>query len=386
MTNLIVRPAIVAMVGFGLGQIFTPQIPAPSSDPAPLQIRVEAPVGPTSTYSSGAIAAALADNDTTDATLFVTDHGAITDLNIRLRINHPRLSDLDIQLIAPDGTAVKLARRVGMSGADLGAGGANCSGSMTTFDDEATSTVLAGVAPFLGAYRPDGHLSNVQGRAAHGTWTLRINDMTTAQTGTLYCWQLVMGRTTVTGDWFGNGRSDLVYWRPGAFVFGRQLELSATSLTGTSETAATDIFVPADYGGDGNIDTVWFRPSTGVWSSGGAGVIWGGAGDVPVPGDYNADGTDDLAVWRPSTGTWYIRDQFSWTWGGAGDIPVPADYNGDRTTDMAVWRPIPARGTSTAARVSPGVVLATFRCPRTTTATAGRTSGSGDRSRASGSS
>jgi subtilisin-like proprotein convertase family protein len=340
MMDWIVRPAMVAMVGFGLGQIFAPQtIPAPSPDQASTHIRVEASVGPASVYSTGALTTALTDDATTDSTLFVADYGTITDIDVRLRINHPDLVDLDIHLIAPDGTAVKLAPRVGKSGADFGAAGANCSGLMTTFDDDAAGTALAGTAPFLGAYRPDGRLSNYQGRGVHGTWTLRIRDVTPTETGTLYCWQLVVRRKTVSGDWFGNGRSDLVYWRPGAFVVGRQLELEAQSTNGASSTAATDIFVPADFDGNGVVDLAWFRPSTGEWNGVGPTVTWGGASDVPVPGDYNADGIDDRAVWRPSTGTWYVRNQFSWAWGTAGDIPVPGDYNGDGTTDMAVWRP-----------------------------------------------
>jgi subtilisin-like proprotein convertase family protein len=337
MIDWIVRPALVATVG--LGQMLAPQtIPAPSSDQVPARVRVEAPVGPSSTYSTGTLATALTDNGTTDSTLFVSDYGVVTDISVRLRIDHQRTADLDIQLITPDGTPVRLARRVGKSASDFGASTANCSGLMTTFDDAASSSVLAGVSPFLGDYRPDGRLSGLHGRGARGTWTLRIADVTATQIGTLYCWQLVMRRQTVAGDWFGNGRSDLVYWRPGMLVVGRQIESANTSsISGGS--AATDIFTPADFDGDGLIGAAWFTPSTGLWSGFGENVTWGGAGDVPVPGDYNADGADDLAVWRPSTGTWYVRNQFSWAWGGAGDIPVPGDYNGDGTTDMAVWRP-----------------------------------------------
>jgi subtilisin-like proprotein convertase family protein len=339
MIDWIIRPALVATVG--LGQIFAPQtIPAQSPDQAPRQVKVEGPVGPTSVYSTGAIAIALTDNGTTDSPLNVSDMGAVTDLSVRLRINHQRLAELDIQLIAPDGTAVNLARGVGGNAADFGASGANCSGLMTTFDDDATGSVFAGVAPFLGVYRPDGRLSTFYGRQANSSWTLRITDRASGNIGTLYCWQLLMRRTSISGDWFGDGRSELAYWRPGGNTVARPLESPFTSTYAHGAITASDLFAPADVTGTGKPNPIWFTPSTGEWKGQGLSpVIWGGAGDVPVPGDYDASGSDDLAVWRPSTGTWYVRNQFSWTWGGAGDIPVPADYNGDGTTDMAVWRP-----------------------------------------------
>jgi subtilisin-like proprotein convertase family protein len=339
MIDWIVRPALAAAVS--LGQILAPQtIPASSRDQVSTDVKVEAPVAPASVFSTGDITVPLIDNGTTESTIFVNVAGAVTDLNVRLRINHPRLADLDIQLIASDGTAIKIAPQVGGTAADFGASSASCSGLMTTFDDEATTSVLTGAAPFLGTYRPDGRLSAFDGRAANQVWTLRIRDTATGNVGALYCWQLVLRRTAITGDWFGNSRSDLAYWRPGGSVVGKMMEYAGTSTWSGSGLSATDLFAPADVTGDGKVDPIFFSPTTGEWKGFLASPItFGGGGDVPVPGDYNADGIDDLAVWRPSTGTWYVRNQFSWTWGGAGDIPVPADYNGDGTTDMAVWRP-----------------------------------------------
>jgi subtilisin-like proprotein convertase family protein len=341
MMNWIV-PSLVTTVG--LLQIFAGQVPfAPAPDRSLDQIRVDAPVGPSSVYTTGNIDLALTDLATTDSHIFVTNRGTIVDLSVRLRLDHPRLQDLELHLIAPDGTTVKLARGVGGLNADFGAANASCAGVMTTFDDHATGSVLGGAAPFFGAYRPDGRLSTFYGRGSIGDWTLRITDRASTQTGTLYCWELVLRRMTIPGDFFGNGRSDAAYWRPGTNSgTARQIEsTSVTTFTLSGDAVpASAIFVPGAYSGDYWPRPAWFDPSSGQWRGTNlTTTIWGGAGDVPVPGDYDADGADDLAVWRPSNGTWYVRNQFSWAWGGTGDIPVPGDYNGDGTTDMAVWRP-----------------------------------------------
>ena len=340
MIDWIVRSALVATVA--LGQILAPQtMPAPNPDQSPSRIKVEAPLGPGAVYSTGNITTALLDNATTDSTLLVGAAGTVVDISVRVRINHPRLIDLNIQLIAPDGTTVTLAKNVGNVTADFGASNANCSGSLTTFDDDGTTSVLTGAGPFVGAYRPEARLSALYGRRSIGTWTLRISDENVSEAGTLYCWQLVMRRTAIAGDVFGDSRSDLVYWRPGSNTVARHIN-TTDGLIFLTTLPATDIFAAGDFDGNAVVDPVWFTPSTGTWEGYGGlspGIIWGGAGDVPVPGDYDASGNDDIAVWRPSTGTWYVRNQFSWAWGGAGDIPVPADYNGDGTTDMAVWRP-----------------------------------------------
>ena len=71
---------------------------------------------------------------------------------------------------------------------------------------------------------------------------------------------------------------------------------------------------PGDFDGDGRADLVVFRPGTGRWdtrpSSTGfttaTSLPFGTSGDVPVPGDYDGDGKTDLAVYRPSNGGWYI--------------------------------------------------------------------------------
>ncbi len=71
--------------------------------------------------------------------------GTLTDVNVRVNITHTWDADLDVVLIAPDGTRVRLFD-------DVGGGGDNFAN--TILDDEASTPITSGFAPFAGAYRP----------------------------------------------------------------------------------------------------------------------------------------------------------------------------------------------------------------------------------------
>ena len=107
-----------------------------------------------------------------------------------------------------------------------------------------------------------------------------------------------------------------------------------TSAHATTSVTPVQYSVSGDYDGDGRTDVAVWRPATGTWFiRGSAPIQYGVAGDIPVPGNYNATGKTDIAVWRPSTGTWYIRGSAPIQYGAAGDIPVSgASYD----------RPVPA--------------------------------------------
>jgi subtilisin-like proprotein convertase family protein len=106
----------------------------------------------------------------------------ISDLNVTINITHPRDEDLDIFLVAPNGTEIELST-------DNGGFGANYTN--TTFDDAAGLSITAGVAPFTGTFRPEEILSQLNGLPIGGTWTLRItDDSMNEQQGTLVNWTL----------------------------------------------------------------------------------------------------------------------------------------------------------------------------------------------------
>ncbi|MCA9140606.1 MAG: S8 family serine peptidase, partial [Planctomycetales bacterium] len=102
-------------------------------------------------------------------------------ITVSLNIQHTRLQDLTITLIAPDGTrATLVSARGGLSDDFAG----------TTFDDSATTTIAAGVAPFSGTFRPEQSLTPLVASGISGAWTLEVIDAAGGEGGTLQDWSL----------------------------------------------------------------------------------------------------------------------------------------------------------------------------------------------------
>ena len=135
------------------------------------------------TYHSANTPIAINDNATVTSTLPICNTAKITDVNVQLDITHTWDSDLDIFLIAPDGTRIELTTDNGGSGHDY---------SGTIFDDEATTAIIDGIPPFEGAYQPEGTLAVLNGSVAEGIWTLEIGDDELEFWGTLNSWSLTI--------------------------------------------------------------------------------------------------------------------------------------------------------------------------------------------------
>ena len=71
-----------------------------------------------------------------------------------------------------------------------GSGTNDCSGTPTSFDDLAATSITAGSAPFAGSFSPEEPLSAFAGEDQEGGWILRIADTAAADTGTVGCVQL----------------------------------------------------------------------------------------------------------------------------------------------------------------------------------------------------
>jgi hypothetical protein len=110
----------------------------------------------------------------------------------------------------------------------------------------------------------------------------------------------------VTGDWDGDGRTDIGIWRPAVSRF-RLLQP------------------------DGTVRV----------------VALGSRGSQPVTGDWDGDGVTDVGVFDSATATFTLRTVtpqgqvtlVSLPFGQPTDLPVTGDWNGDGITDVGTWAP-----------------------------------------------
>jgi subtilisin-like proprotein convertase family protein len=99
----------------------------------------------------------------------------IMDVNLCLDITHPELHDLSISLISPTGIPVALLRHQAF--------GANF--RCTVLDDDASTWIWDGDAPYNHAYKPWHPLNLFNGENAIGDWVVRVADSLAGNAGTL---------------------------------------------------------------------------------------------------------------------------------------------------------------------------------------------------------
>ncbi len=151
----------------------------------------------------------IPDLTTITSTATVSGAGPITDVNVTLNITHTFDSDLVITLISPDGTQVTLASHDG---------GSRHNFTNTTFDDQATTSIANGRAPFTGSFKPIGSLATLNGLSANGTWTLQVADTVALDSGTLNSWSLQItgaGGDDIATTTDANGNYEFVNVGPG---------------------------------------------------------------------------------------------------------------------------------------------------------------------------
>lgn len=184
----------------------------------------------TRTYGLSNLNVTIRDNATVASSFTVADNISITDLNVNVTLTHTYVSDLVITLQGPTvngvaGPTVTLFNRRGGSGDNL---------TNTRFDDEATTAIANGLAPFNGTFRPDGLLSAFDGRSTAGVWTLRIRDAATTDTGRLTAWSITA--TGSVGGGTGAGRS---------LGFRAEDDFDAAATADTSRAVAAATVAPA---------------------------------------------------------------------------------------------------------------------------------------------
>jgi len=162
------------------------------------------------TYTSTDVPKAIPDLGTVESTLNVPDTYSLTDVNVTIgQILHTWDSDLDIFVVHPDATTVELSTDNGGSGDNY---------VNTVFDDEAATLITAGSAPFTGSFRPEGSLATLDGKAANGTWRLRVTDDEYLLAGTLNAWSITLcgNAAPVSGDYSDLAASYGAAWHTGS--------------------------------------------------------------------------------------------------------------------------------------------------------------------------
>ena len=143
----------------------------------------EAP--PQTTWTSTNVPKSITDYTNTYSTLPVSGGPtSISKVTVKLSLTHTDTYDLQIYLIAPDGTSVTLSDREG--------GGTNANFTNTIFDDAAATSITSASAPFTGTFKPEGLLSTLNGKNANGTWQLRIYDAAGIDSGSLTSWSITL--------------------------------------------------------------------------------------------------------------------------------------------------------------------------------------------------
>jgi len=123
----------------------------------------------------------------TNSSIYIGANFNIADINVSVNIEHTYVGDLVITLKSPSGKVATLFKRRGADGQNLTA---------TMFDDEATTAIGNGQAPFSGVFQPESPLSTFDGGTSKGFWTLTVSDRAWWDNGTLNSWKMDFTATT----------------------------------------------------------------------------------------------------------------------------------------------------------------------------------------------
>ena len=128
---------------------------------------------------------AIPDNGSVTSNLVVAQNVTLSDVNVRVQINHTYVGDLIVSLRSPAGTTVTLLNRPACGDSNMN----------VTFDDSSGVNLqnhCAGTTPwYSGVARPYQPLTAFNGQSSAGTWSLIVSDNAGLDTGTLVDWELL---------------------------------------------------------------------------------------------------------------------------------------------------------------------------------------------------
>jgi hypothetical protein len=215
-------------------------------------------------------------------------------------------------------------------------------GTRFTYNTVATSANCAAV-PVTGDWNGNGRtdVGVYRHGAASGRFRERMPDghVVAVQYG-------LPGDTPLIGDWNGDGRSEVGSWRPLGHSFWLRMPKGASKTIpfGTSR----DVAVTGDWDGDKTTDVGVWRPATATFllRLGDGSVTsrqFGRTGGIPVTGNWDGGRRYEVGVFNPTAAVFSLRMSDGTVvkrqLGVAGDLPVTGDWNGNGVTDIGVWSP-----------------------------------------------
>lgn len=135
----------------------------------------------------------------TNASIFISDVNAISNIEILININHTWVSDLSLFLESPDGTIFSLAENIGLQ-TQFGEGD---NYTNTVFSQNSDISINDGTPPFTGSFRPNQPIDGLIGNSAFGNWTLKIEDNGPQDVGELLNFQInltIKGNLLINSD------------------------------------------------------------------------------------------------------------------------------------------------------------------------------------------
>lgn len=153
------------------------------------QIALAGCTGTIVTTAAMGVPAAIPDNNSTGVTLNipVTAMGTVQGAALRFNATHTWVSEVGAFLRNPAGAPSAAGLTL-----TSGNGGSSDNFVNTIFSDAAAVAITAGTAPFTGLFRPQSPLSVFNGTAANGTWTLKVSDSGSGDTGTVQSAELAL--------------------------------------------------------------------------------------------------------------------------------------------------------------------------------------------------
>jgi subtilisin-like proprotein convertase family protein len=197
------------------------------------------------------IAAAPSTTDSTDvphgipdvsqltSTLPISRFGRVKDIAVHIgKITHSYDGDLQITLIAPDGTRSLLVDQ---------RGGASDNFVNTTITPDQGASLNSAVGPFTGTYIADGDLSKMIGVQEQGTWKLEIKDLSSGNVGTLVSWGIEISEASCAAQPVANFTAT-----PNPALPGDTVQFDAS---GSHDPVGTINHYEWDLDGDGTFET-----------------------------------------------------------------------------------------------------------------------------------